>query len=63
MDDVRRRFDRDLTRVEWELYVGNEPYAETRVSTSTHLRTVAAQRAPEDRGVAGYASPDAHDFY
>ena len=45
MDDVRRRLDRDLSREEWELYVGDEPYAETRASASTRLRTVAAQRA------------------
>jgi WD40 repeat protein len=38
MDDVRRRLDRDLTRDEWALYVGNEPYAETRASASTRLR-------------------------
>lgn len=38
MDDVRRRLDRDLSRDEWELYVGNEPYAETRASASTRLR-------------------------
>lgn len=42
MDDVRRRLDRDLTKDEWALYVGNEPYAETRASASTRLR--AAQK-------------------
>jgi len=45
MDDVRRRLDRDLSRDEWELYVGHEPYAETRVSTSTRLRTRGREAA------------------
>jgi len=45
MDDVRQRLDRDLSENEWKLYVGNEPYAETRASASTRLRTVATQRA------------------
>ena len=39
MDDVRRRLDRDLTREEWDLYVGSEPYAETRARASTRVRT------------------------
>ena len=39
MDDVRRRLDRDLTREEWKLYVGDEPYSETRMALSTRLRT------------------------
>lgn len=41
MDDVRRRLDRDLSPHEWELYVGKEPYRETRASASTSLRTFA----------------------
>jgi WD40 repeat protein len=38
MEDVRRRLDRDLTREEWELYVGDEPYSETRLAASTRVR-------------------------
>lgn len=40
IDDVRRRLQRDLTRDEWELYVGNEPYLETRSAASVRLRRV-----------------------
>ena len=49
MDDVRRRLYRDLTKNEWALYVGDEPYAETRASASTRLR---AARAVSSRDTA-----------
>jgi hypothetical protein len=39
---VRRRLDRDLTREEWDLYVGPEPYAETRARASTRVRARVA---------------------
>jgi WD40 repeat protein len=42
MEDVRRRLDRDLTREEWDLYVGPEPYAETRARASTRVRARVA---------------------
>jgi WD40 repeat protein len=38
MDDVRRRLDRDLTREEWALFAGNEPYSETRLAVSARVR-------------------------
>lgn len=57
MDDVRRRLDRDLSDVEWELYVGNEPYAETRASTSTRLRTFATGRSHDALGLASCQAP------
>jgi WD40 repeat protein len=38
MEDVRRRLDRDLTREEWELYIGDEPYSETRLAASMRVR-------------------------
>lgn len=54
MNDVRRRLDRDLSRNEWERYVGSEPYEETRASVSTRLRASAASRFSE---VSRHAAP------
>jgi WD40 repeat protein len=45
MEDVRRRLDRDLTREEWELYVGDESYSETRLAASTRVRKDRTRKA------------------
>jgi hypothetical protein len=53
MDDVRGRVDRDLTREEWELYVGDEP-AKAKAKKPAVKRTPRRKPAPSSTG----PSPD-----
>ena len=50
MEDVRRRLDRDLTWEEWKVYVGDEPYAETRTAVSLRVRGLRAHKGEAAAG-------------